>query len=536
MYAPCRRVPWIPFRRRTLDDATAGSPPRVSQAGSLARNVFSNWFVLVVGIGYALFITPIVVGALGKELYGVWTFLNGLLTYSDVLYFGLGSALVKYVAQFHTKGDQAGMNRLVSVVVLIYGSIGLFCFLVLTGFSPLIPHAFADPLSAETARAASWTCVLLGVQLLFVFIGSAFSGVIIGHDRYDLVNAVYAVSVAVRCVAMPTLVRQGHEPLLVLAVLTATVTALSTLAYVGLAFWYVPGLSIRLRRPQVAELRLLYTFGLQSFFIMFAVKLISYTDTTVIGVTLGAASVALYTLPVQLVEYARSTTGGFAGVFLPRLTALVTRGDTDGLRESYLNTTRIACFLSGWLAATLICLGPPFLNRWVGSEFGTPVQWVLVYLAIGAFGQVLTSQVPLAFYQALHIVAFPAAVMMIEALLNLGLSIWWAPRMGLVGVALATALPAIFVSLVVLPPYLCRHLGLSVRTLFSRSVIPGLILLSSTLAVQWLAGRWMPKESYPVLAARAALTIPLILIVFALTFPPDQRQAVLRVLRIRRAA
>jgi O-antigen/teichoic acid export membrane protein len=506
----------------------------VNRSASLVRNVFSNWFVLVASVAFALFITPIIVRALGKELYGVWSFLNGLLTYSDVLYFGLGSALVKYVAEFRAKGDQPGMNRLASVVILIYSAIGLGCFAILTGFSALIPRAFAEPLSTETARAASYTCVLLGAQLLFVFIGSAFSGLIAGHDRYDLVNGVYAVTVAIRFVAMPTLVRQGHDPLFVLACLTSAVAGLGTLAYAGVAFWYIPGLSIRLTRPRLPELRLLYSFGLQSFFIMFAVKLISYTDTTVIGVTLGAASVALYTLPVQLVEYARAGVAGFAGVFLPRLTALVTFGDMAGLRDAYLDATRIACFLSAWLVATMICLGPVFLNRWVGRDFGTPVQWVLVYLAIGSFGQVLTSLVPLSFYQALHIVAFPAAVLMVEALLNLGLSIWWAPRIGIVGVALATAIPTLLVSVMVLPPYLCRRLGVPIRTLFVKSVMPGLLLLAATLAAEWLAGLVMRAESYPVIIGRALITVPFAILILSLTFPLDQRQKIWRLLRLAR--
>ena len=80
----------------------------MTRPGSLARNVLSNWIGIPITVAYGLVITPIIVRALDTELYGVWSFLNGLLMYSDLLYVGLGSALIKYVAQHRANDDQAG--------------------------------------------------------------------------------------------------------------------------------------------------------------------------------------------------------------------------------------------------------------------------------------------------------------------------------------------------------------------------------------------------------------------------------------------
>jgi O-antigen/teichoic acid export membrane protein len=506
---------------------TPADPP----PGSLLRNILSNWFVLGTGIAYALFITPIIVRALDKELYGVWSFLNGLLAYSELLYLGLGSAVIKYVAQFLATNDRQGINRLASVVVLIYSVLGLACFAVLAGVSGWVPQTFAQPLSVEAARAASYTCLLLGAQMLFIFVGSAFSGLMGGFNRYDLVNIVQVGGVLIRFAATPVLVRAGHDPLLMLATITSTSAILQAGALVGLAFWYIPTLSIRPTRPSVGELRLLYGFGLQSFFVSFAGRLISYTDTTVIGVTLGAASVALYVLPLQLVEYARMFLGGFSGVFLPRLTMLTTRGDMAGVRHAYIRAMRMASFLAGWLVALLVYLGPMFLNRWVGHDFGTPVQWVLVCLAAATFAQVLSTQAPYAFYQALHLVSFPAMVLTIEALLNLALSVWLAPRLGITGVALATAVPALLVSFLLLPPYLCRRLGVPFRTFVVQGALPGVLMVVASLSALWLAGRMVTSESYAGMIGRLVATLPVALVLFRVTFPIDQREALWRVFR-----
>jgi O-antigen/teichoic acid export membrane protein len=498
----------------------------MTRPGSLVRNVLSNWIGIPISVAYGLIITPIIVRALDTELYGVWSFLNGLLMYSDLLYAGLGSALIKYVAQHRAIDDQTGMNRLFSVVTGIYSVLGVVCCAAMIAASAFVPYAFAEPLSAAATSAASTTCVLLGAQLFFVFAGSAFAGLLCGHNRYDIPNVVSIVGVALRLVATPVILQSGDSsPLIRLAAVTTAITAIQTLMLVGLSYRLIPGLSVRLVRWRLDELRMLYGFGLPSFFIMFAVRLVSFSDTTIVGIMLGASSVAIYTLPLQLMEYARKAVAGFTSVLLPRLTVLTTRGDFIELRAAYLSATRIACFMTAWLAATLMTIGPAFLNRWVGDEFGGPAQSVLIFLAITAVGQVLTTHAPLGFYQAMHLVTFPAKILMLEALLNLGLSIWLAPRLGIMGVALATALPAVFMSAVVLPPYLCRRLGVPLRTFVAAAVLPGAVMFIANGVVLYLSGMILTADTYPVIVTRGLLSIPVALFVFLATFPSNDRQS-----------
>jgi O-antigen/teichoic acid export membrane protein len=503
----------------------------MTRGTSLARNVLSNWVVLAANVAFAFVITPVIVRRLDAELYGVWTFLNGLVAYTDLLYFGLGSAVIKFVAQFRATGDRAGINRLASVVTSIYGTLGLVTLAVLTGVSTLVPYAFAEPLSPAAADAAVITCVLLGARLLMVFLGSAFTGVVIGHDRFDMVNGVHLGAVVVRFIATPIVLAQAYNPLLALAWLMTAISAAEVASLAAVAFWQVPGLRVRPTLPRWAELRWLYGFGLQSFFVLLAVKLISYTDTTVIGILLGASSVAIYVLPLQLVEYSRLLVGGFAGVFLPRVTLLATQGDHTGLRDAYLRSARFSCFLSGWLGGLLLALGPSFLAWWIGPEFGAPVRWVLVALTIAGFAQVLSSQVPLAFYQGLHYLSFPAAIMMVEAAMNLAMSLWLAPRMGIDGVALATVVPALF-SAVVLPSYLCRKIGVPVATLLSKSIAPGLLVMAATVLVQLVIGIDRVSQPLLILAVRAGITVPLAAAIMMMTFPASERRALLQFLRL----
>jgi len=505
----------------------------MSGKSSLARNVTTNWIGMGLNIVYALVITPVVIHALGTQQYGAWSFLNGLLAYSELFYLGLGSAIIRFVAEARTSDDRTRINRLTSVVLTIYASIGLACLLLAFGVSGHMPAIFPDRLPPGLAHAITYTVVLLGVRLLLVFVASAFSGLLCGHDRFDLVNGVSIASLALRFMSIPWLIGVGPSPLLTFALLMCAIGLLETLAMIVIAFRTVPGLSVWPARPTSAELALLYGFGLQSFFVLMAFKLISYTDTAVITVKLGLVAAGLYTPALTIVEYARMCVGGFAGVLLPRLTVHATQKNLPALRADYLSSARIGFFVAGWLGAVVTGLGPAFVARWAGPEYGDASYMVLIWLTVASLAQALSTQVPYPFFQALKLVSIPAVVLTIEGVLNLVLSIWLAPRMGIAGVALATAIPTVLVTLMVLPTYLCRRLDLPIRRLAFEGAMPGLVMLAAASGAIYLGSRVLTPQSFLTIGAVGALTAPVAIAVFKMTFPRDEQHTIERLLRLR---
>jgi O-antigen/teichoic acid export membrane protein len=506
------------FRR----DESERTSAIVSARPSLLRNVLSNWGSTATAIAYSLVITPVVVRALDRELYGVWSFLNGLLAYSNLFYLGLGAAVIRYVAQYHATGDRAALNRLASVVLSVYSVLGVVCFLAMAAVAPFVPRILTGPPHAGTAQAASLTAVLLGVRLFLMFIGSVFTGVLVARGRLDLNNLVTVSGTLVRFVAVPLSVRSGN-PLLSLAVVVVATGALETVAQIALAFKVDPELAARPVFPRRADLRLLYSFGLLSFLIQMAERLINYTDTTVIGVMLGAGSVALYAIPLQLAEYARIVVYGIVSVLLPHLTSLHERGQTKALGDAYVRSVRTAAFISAFLNVNLIFLGVPFLRLWVGPAFADAAPVVLLCLGTAGFLQAVGTQIQVPFCQTLRTLRFPAVVLLLEAAANLVMSVLLARRWGIAGVAFATAVPAICGSVLLVPAYVARRVGVRLWTLVREALVPSGGLAVALAAVHWTLHVALPASSFWLLCAKAAATLPVALGVAFLTFPPDER-------------
>src|ERR1700724_2241003 len=123
-----------PVNRDRFVQRIAGMKP------SRGRSVYANWANTAAAILYTLIITPIVVRSLGAERYGVWSFLNGFLAYSDLLYLGLGASLVRYVAEHVERREFAQLRRLVSVVWTIYLGLAILAISLCFGIGSVLPR------------------------------------------------------------------------------------------------------------------------------------------------------------------------------------------------------------------------------------------------------------------------------------------------------------------------------------------------------------------------------------------------------------
>lgn len=489
----------------------------------LLRNVASNWVVLVVNLTTTFVVTPLVVQALGQERYGVWSFLNGLVGYSGLLYLGAGSALVKHVAASAARDDDEAINRLASVTITIFGGLGLATCAVFVAMSPWMPGLIIDQPTDAAAWETSVACALLGVQSVFSFLAAGYLGTLVGRDRFDLANLGRVSATLLRFVVIVLAVRDDQPFIRLMAYLTVA-SAAEFLGQWALAHAASPGLRVRPARPRRDDLRILYQLAVPALTITVATRLIYHTDTTVIGVMLGAASVGIYALPQQLMEHARTTVSSYAGVLLARLASLHAQGQSAAMRAAYLRCARVTAFAAAFVVVNLVWFGVPFLDLWAGPGFGTQGRWVIVWLGVAVFFSSAGIIVSTPFYDSMHRLAWPAAILVGEAALNLGLSVALARPLGIEGVALGTLVPAVLGYLLV-PRQMCAALDLPVRHYLAATLGPAAALALSISAVQWGLAQRLAADTVLHFAVRAAMSVPPALAMAMLLATDDDRDS-----------
>jgi len=81
---------------------------------NIARNVIWNWLALLVIVSTSFCISPFLVSRLGKADYGLWTLIISTIGYLGLVDFGMRTAVVKYVSQYHAVNDTQMLNKVLN--------------------------------------------------------------------------------------------------------------------------------------------------------------------------------------------------------------------------------------------------------------------------------------------------------------------------------------------------------------------------------------------------------------------------------------
>ena len=130
------------------------------------------------------FLFPFIVSHVGKEVYGAYLLVMTFTGYLGVLDFGVGPAVVKYVAEFTGRGDNRGAKKIISASVSFYFVIGLFSAVILFALSFFFGYIFKIGIAnKEIMQQLFWVAATASV---FVWTGRIFDGVLQGFQRYGL--------------------------------------------------------------------------------------------------------------------------------------------------------------------------------------------------------------------------------------------------------------------------------------------------------------------------------------------------------------
>lgn len=486
-----------------------------------------SWGVAALGAVISLGVTPILVHRLEREAYGVWTFLNGLTLYSNLLYVGLGAAFTKRLSEASGRADEEAGSRLFGVALTIYTGLGLLCLSLALAVRPFVAHMFAQPLSPALAGAVGLTIVLLGLRLMLMFVNSAFTALLTAHGRWDLVCLATIVVSLIRTVGVLWASAQP-TPLPLLAGVTVLDAAAQVPLFMLMGRAVAPGVNLRPQWPTIPELKGLYSFGLQAFVVQVAILIISYTDTALIGVLLGAGAVGVYSLPLQLIEHSRVLVAGVTQNLLPELSARRARGEMAQVSHMFLLASRTCATMSAFANVHLVLLGPAFLTLWVGPEIAAESPKILLCLGIAATAAALSTQAMTPAYMALDLVRVLLVILIGEAAVNFTLSYWLAQAVGLWGVALATAIPAVAITLLFAPGPLLTRLQIPLGRFVSYVFGPAAVLIVACIATQLLLARWHTVTSFVDLVVRVAASTTVCLVIVLATFDPAELPAPLR--------
>jgi O-antigen/teichoic acid export membrane protein len=500
---------WRSPRRQERCTSCDGGDPEPDLRWRVLGATVSNYVGKFIGLGTWFFLTPFILHRLGPVNYGLWALVGSVVAYGSLLDLGITGAVIKYVAEYHAKGQIAQARNLVATALWLYSALGLITIVISAAIAPAFPYIFNVP--PDERWTASQLVLLMGLGIGVSIPCAAPISVLKGLQRFDLANAVSVTAVLLSAAGIAVVLLLGGG-VLGLATVGIFVTLIMPLPSIWLIKRIAPELQFGWRGVSHQLVRPVLSFASSLFLMNIAGHLQTKSGGMVIGAFLPLSAVTPYAIAGRLSEVAQILTDQFMKVILPLASALHAADDRTRMRSLYITSTRLTLAILLPVACILIVLARSILTVWLGTEYESYAHLLVILTCAscidasqwpaGAVLQGMARHRPLAFMW------FGAA------LANVALSIVLVTHFGLTGVALGTLLPTVVVCFGLILPYAMRVIGVTKTQLVMEVFLPVLLPTIPTTIVLYVLQHAIEPSSLLSIMVLAGISFLVYLIAY----------------------
>ena len=450
---------------------------------SIKLNLTASWGAHAISLVIGFLLMPFVLRTLGDAAYGSWLFLNSIASYAGLMYLGFGDTIGRYVSKYHSEQNWEWLNRTVNIVFAVYSSMSLLALGIACLLAWVAPSwQNWGPESVHDVRLA---ILILGLNIAVGMTGSAFGGILMGIQRFDLERSIMIAADLLRA-GLTFFFVQHNSGLVILSLIFLVVTVLENLAYVIVAFAKVPQLKLHWKYLHRDTAKECFGFSAFAFLNSIASQLIYATDALVIGVYLGNEAIIPYNIAMRLCHFIRRPIQQIGEVCMPKAGQLQADANGGSLRKLVIRSLGVALLLTCGLFIGTAFFGDAVIRTWVGEKYVDSHQILMILLGVQMVA--LPLHVLRSIMFGLGHVRGPSLMYLLEAVANFTLSLLLVKPLGVLGVAIGTAVPIVIVELGLLLPYVLRTLKLrfweTVTATVGPQIVPLIALAAYSLIVE----------------------------------------------------
>lgn len=429
------------------------------------NNALFNAISSLLPLALSFFFWPYIVSSLGEASYGVFALVGTVIGYFALLDLGLGSAIVKYVAEYAGQQDHDRVQGVIGTAISVFMAAGAIGVLLILAIARVLATKWMK-VPPELVDAAYHSFCAASAGFFFTMQVNLLTSVINGLNRYDISSVTMAVMGAVTTIGAAALLYAGFG-LLAVVWLNVIIPLLTSLFYLVLIRRLLPDISLRLMCKTDAFKRILH-FGMYSLLGRIT-DVVSHQGTLlIIGAILGVTAVTYYVIPFMILSRMTNLLVRIGMVIFPAISELQGQQRQEAIRDLYLTSSRIILSLAVAFTVPMLIFGIRFLHLWMGPDFAEQGGIPLLLITIAVFFSQCTN-VPTFVANGLGQPKIGGLAAISSAMLFIALMIPGAIYGGIIGVAMADALSSAVIGPIFIW-YVNRHVvGLSTLYLLKKA-------------------------------------------------------------------
>ncbi|KEZ50325.1 oligosaccharide flippase family protein [Metabacillus indicus] len=408
----------------------------------------------IIGIIY----TPIMLRMLGQAEYGLYSLVGSIIVTFSLIDLGFGNACIRYVSKYRALGnkyEEFNLNGLFLIINIILSIITIFVGLI---FFTYIENIFSNSLTISELQSFKIMFIILIINLSLSFPLSIFSSIITSYERFIFPKILL-------------IIRTLLNPIIILCILSFDYGAVEmVIAHSILNLFFnlfnVYYCVIYLKTAFMFKSfnkKLIKEISIYSLFIFIGIivdKIYWSTGQIVLGVYSGTLIVSIYAIASQFNMYYMQFSTAISGMFLPRLTTMVTnKTDSVNLTDIFIKVGRIQFSIIALVFLLFLLFGKEFIGVWAGIQYTD--AYVIALILIGPYTIPLIQNIGLSILQAKNLHKFRSSILLLIAIGNLIISIPLIKGFGGIGAATATAISMIIGNIFIMNFY--YHIKLKIN-------------------------------------------------------------------------
>ena len=453
---------------------------RVSQ---LKIGVVLSYVYLILSSIISIIYTPVMLRLLGQSEFGLFNLANSVVGYLGILNLGLGNAIVRYISKCRAINDIEGEYNLNGMFIVIYSILGFI--VAISGVILLfnIDNIFSGSLSNIELEKMKYIMGLMVFNLAVSFPFSVFDSIIIAYEKFVFPKIIGIIRSILNPMIMLPLLFMGYKSI----TMTLVSTILNLLCIITSMYYCFRILKIKIKFKKI-DFSLLKEISIYSFFIFLNIivdKIYWSTDQFILGAVSGSVAVAIYTIGSTLNTYYMSFSTAISGVFLPKVTSMVTKNSSDKqLSDLFIKTGRIQYIIMSFILYGFILVGEEFILLWAGK--GYEESFFITLIVMVPLTIPLIQNIGISILQAKNMHKFRSSIYVLIAFINLFTSIPLAKMYGGIGAAISTGISFFIGNIIIMNIYYYKKIGIDIPNFWrqiGKMTVPITISLLASISI-----------------------------------------------------
>ena len=446
----------------------------------LKTGVFISIFNLVLGNLIPFVYTPIMLRVLGQAEYGLYGIASSVMGYVQLLNFGIGGAIVRYIAKYRAEGNKKQEEAVIGLFIKLYCCISVL--IMIAGFiASYNVEIFSRSMTVEEIEELRILVRLMTINMAVFLPFSVFSSISLAHEEY-----IFNKLMDIGCTILTPVINlimlfQGKGA--VGLVFSATIIQCCT--YSIYLYFAVKRLDVH-PRFNIKIPGLLREIAAFSFFIFLGSivdTLYWTTDKLIIGWSMGTVATAVYNIGATFNNYVTSLSTAVSGVLTPKVTIMAVDGaDGDEYTKLFIKVGRLQFILISFVVSAFVVFGRQFIGLWAGNNYEQSYYVALLVMIPVTIPLIQNTGINILY--ALNKHQFRSVMYLCIAILNIILTFCWVEHYGIIGAAMATCVAYIIGNILIMNWYYWKKIGINIL-LFWKNIIKMCPVMIGMGSVGW---------------------------------------------------